>query len=135
MSDLLQKYIKLSARDSGTVRMQDGSILAYLNNGRWHVCASMNRKHLRYKCGSSSPPRATAGDPWERTWRENAELTTPLGYIEKDNLCRNCRRMMEDEYDLVRVTVGVKEYDPHRKEEPALDRFISRWKEESDHKT
>lgn len=93
-------YDELSDAQIETLEL-DGRILTRRNNGKLHACKK-GAQDVEFLCRSKSI-------------RDRYGLSSALGimdkreFVESERLCKNCKRMIQDETGLRRVVVAVGE--------------------------
>jgi len=125
-------YESLASAPVDTIDIS-GRVLVNKTNNQWHVCQK-NASHVGRLCGSGAPPNPndTSGytdDYYEQRFNRACDVVSVKESLEFDNICSNCQRAMENEYDLNRMIIAVPA-DPEPDETKGLvERFVRRLSE------
>jgi len=129
MSDV-DFYESLSSSPKDTIDLS-GRVLVNKTNNQWHVCQKKSN-HVGRLCGAGAPPNPVNSsgiydsDHYERLFNNSCEVVGVNESLEFDNICSNCQREMENEYDLNRMIIAVPA-DPEPDETKGLiERFVRR---------
>jgi len=103
-------YDTLAMAIPGTMHV-GGLVLMNKNDTKWHLCKK-DASSVRHACGNGAPtdPNRTSGysDGFhERQFNKSAEVATPEGGLELGRMCSSCERIMQDEFNIERLTIAV----------------------------
>jgi len=109
----------------------NGVVLAWENKGKWHVCKKADTS-VSYVCGSGGGPTNphrtgyTSDDYYKEQFKRNAKTVSVKQFLELGTICKNCQRIVENEYNLVRVISAVPTDETPSVWKELSERFIRR---------
>lgn len=131
----LEFYEALSGAPPETTDI-NGTVMMNKNKSKWHLCEKGGSRPT-HACGSGGPMNPntsssfSSADYYESQFKKNADLVTPREALEKERMCKNCKRLVKDEYDLERIILAVPEEVEPDATKGEIERFIRKLSNET----
>lgn len=107
----IEFYDRLSDKPPETMEIK-GKVLMNKNSSKWHVCKK-KAASIGHACGSGIPinPNNTSSFHTKGSHISHFEKETSVvgvkESLEYDRMCKNCMRIIQDEFDLERMIIAV----------------------------